>query len=378
MNKNKPINYLDLFSGIGGFHLGLERAGVRINKSFYSEVDKYANSIYSKHFSNSTPLGDVRKINTETIRRELEESGAEDPRIHLVTFGFPCQDLSVAGNRKGLEGKRSSLFFEAMRIIKELQPDYFIFENVKGLLSSRQGEDFKIILQEITDAGYDGEWQLVNTSWFLPQNRERVYFVGYPRNKPRPEVFPITGASKQTPRVQRKANKEQERVQGEVPQEDSSDELPEGGRGRKGRSSSDRSDRNLSKFISHESQGCRVYKTDGTSTSLTSNSGGLGAKTGLYAIPVLTPDRLNKRQNGRRFKEDGDPSFTVTTQDRHGVFDGHFIRRLTPLECERLQGFPDEWTKNLSDTQRYKCLGNAVTVDVVESIIKKLFKYSVT
>ena len=105
---------------------------------------------------------------------------------------------------------------------------------------------------------------------------------------------------------------------------------------------------------------------------LSANGGGIGAKTGVYAIPVLTPERIEKRQNGRRFKEDGEPSFTLTSQDRHGVYDGLKIRRLTPTECERLQGFPDGWTAGYSNSVRYKALGNAVTVAMVELIIRRL------
>ncbi len=122
------------------------------------------------------------------------------------------------------------------------------------------------------------------------------------------------------------------------------------------------------------SQGQRVYAADGIASTLAGNAGGLGGKTGLYAIPVLTPDRKKKRQNGRRFKTHGEPAFTLTSQDRHGVFDGLKIRRLTPTECERLQGFPDGWTEELSDTQRYKCLGNAVTTTVITELAKLLIK----
>ena len=126
-------------------------------------------------------------------------------------------------------------------------------------------------------------------------------------------------------------------------------------------------------------QGYRVMGIDGNSCTLTGFGGGLGAKTGLYAIPVLTPDRENKRQNGRRFKENNDPMFTLTGQDKHGIYDGHKIRRLTPIECERLQGFPDNWTKyghdgkEISDTQRYKCIGNAVSTNVVTIIGEKIY-----
>jgi len=117
----------------------------------------------------------------------------------------------------------------------------------------------------------------------------------------------------------------------------------------------------------------RLYSPEGVARRLRANAGGKGAKTGLYVVPVLTPDRETKRQNGRRFKENGEPSFTLTSQDKHRVYLGNNrIRRLTPLECERLQGFPDKWTEGVSDSQRYKQLGNAVTVNVVETIIKQM------
>ena len=117
-------------------------------------------------------------------------------------------------------------------------------------------------------------------------------------------------------------------------------------------------------------QGNRIYSSEGIATTLQGSSGGQGAKTGLYA--VLTPDRENKRQNGRRFKDSGEPSFTLTGQDIHGITDGTKIRRLTPLECERLQGFPDNWTEGFSDTQRYKMMGNAVTVNVIKAIMERI------
>jgi DNA (cytosine-5)-methyltransferase 1 len=175
------ITYLDLFSGIGGFHKGILEAGIKIEKSYFSEVDKYAIQVYKRHFPEAEYLGAV-----ESIR------GDKFPQFDLITFGFPCQDLSVAGKRAGLGGKRSGLFSEAIRIINENKPCYFVFENVKGLFSSNEGNALEIILQAVADIGYDGQWQVLNTSWFLPQNRERIYFVGHPRETSRPEVFPIT------------------------------------------------------------------------------------------------------------------------------------------------------------------------------------------
>ena len=183
------MNYLDLFSGIGGFALGIEQAGVKVDKHYFSEIDKYASQIYKKHFPNAIELGDITKINPSQLGE-----------INLITFGFPCQDLSIAGRRKGLGGSRSGLFFEAIRIIQECSPDIFIFENVKGLLASNNGKDFEIVLRTIADIRlYECEWQLLNTSWFLPQNRERIYFIGHLAGSGRSgqKVFPIGGSSQE-------------------------------------------------------------------------------------------------------------------------------------------------------------------------------------
>ena len=178
------MNLLDLFSGIGGFHLGLERAGFKIN-SFNSEINKYANQVYKNNFKNSTYVGSVADVR-----------GSDLPRINAITFGSPCQDFSLAGKQKGMGGERSSLILEAIRLVKECRPDFFIWENVKGTFSSNSGEDFAAILQAFTNiGGYRLEWQLLNTKWFLPQNRERVYLVGYTSNKSGGQIFPITRES---------------------------------------------------------------------------------------------------------------------------------------------------------------------------------------
>ncbi len=175
--------YLDLFSGIGGFHKGILDAGVKIDKCYFSEIDKYATEIYKRHFPDAVELGDITKITGEEIKEQLD----------LITFGFPCQDLSIAGKRRGLGGVRSGLFFEATRLIHKLKPHTFIFENVKGLFSSNDGKDFEVVLREIADIGlYECEWQLVNTSWVLPQNRERIYFIGHLGERGGQKVFPIT------------------------------------------------------------------------------------------------------------------------------------------------------------------------------------------
>lgn len=328
------MRYIDLFSGIGGFALGLRQAGIEFEEHWFSEIDKNAINIYKKHFPNAKELGDVRAI------RDFSGIKAD-----IITFGFPCQDLSVAGKRRGLAGDRSGLFFEAMRIIRELKPQYFIFENVKGLLTNNRGADFVRCLREIADIGiYECEWQLVNTSWVLPQNRERIYFVGYIEGKSRSQIFPIEKQGKQNT----------QRNNGEVKQ--------------------------LLNIVNsgnwENPQRGRIYSVEGICPAL--NCCGGGGLEPKIVVPVLTPDRIIKRQNGRRMKENGEPSFTLTAQDKHGIYDGKSVRKLTPLECERLQGFPDGWTeygadgRKMSDSARYKALGNAVTVNFPRMIGEKL------
>ena len=183
------MKYLDLFSGVGGFTRGLLDAGFTFSWHGFSEIDKHAKRLYAALYPEAEDMGDVKTIDD---RRLLERFGQHG--IDIITFGFPCQDLSIAGKRAGLEGKRSGLFFEALRIIKTVQPSCFIFENVKGLLQCGEGRDFKTVLQNIADLGlYDCQWQLCNTNWFLPHDRERIYFIGLLRGQRKfgQEIFPI-------------------------------------------------------------------------------------------------------------------------------------------------------------------------------------------
>lgn len=334
--------HIDLFSGIGGFAFGFQKAGLNVKEHFFSEIDKNAINIYKKKFPKAKELGDVT-----TIRDFSDLRRACAGKTIIITFGFPCQDLSVAGKGAGLAGARSGLFFEAIRIVKELNPQYFIFENVKGLLTNNRGADFVRCLREIADIRlYDCEWQLVNTSWFLPQNRERVYFVGHLRGESAPKVFPIEGQDNRN-------------TQGET-----------GGV------------KQLFNIVNSGNwdnpQRGRIYSVEGNCPAL--NCCGGGGQEPKIVVPVLTPSREEKRQNGCRFKNNGEPSFTLTTQDQHSIFNGVDIRRLTPLECERLQGFPDGWTeygadgKKISDSARYKALGNAVSVPLPEIIGKRLLE----
>ena len=284
----KKMNLLDLFSEIGGFHLGLEKAGFKFDKVFNSDVDKYANAVYKYNFKESINVGSVTNVR-----------GIELPKIDAITFGSPCQDFSIAGSRSGLEGSRSSLISEAIRLISECRPRFFIWENVKGTFSSNNSEDFWAIIQTFTNiGGYRLEWQLLNTSWFLPQNRERIYLVGCLGKRSGQKIFPIE-------------------------------------------------------------ENDRIY-----------NNGNTWSKPETQISGAITTGEGSRREsNFVKIKEATNDVLTKTKNK---------IRRLTPIECERLQGFPDNWTQKgvdglISDTQRYKMCGNAVTVDVVRAVGKKIY-----
>ena len=357
----KKINHLDLFSGIGGFHLGFERAGFKIN-SFFSEIDKHAIAVYKHKFPKSTYVGSVTNV-----------QGGDLPRIDLITFGSPCQDFSLAGKRAGMGGDRSSLILEAIRLIGECRPRVFIWENVKGTFSSNAGEDFAAIIQEFANiGGYRLEWQLLNTSWFLPQNRERIYLVGYSTTPKRGwrGVFPIReksaedyGLSGQQANTNTILQRYGNDAQGSYIIERKLDAQV--------KQIGTRLDSNGGK---HPYQQDRVYDAEGLAPALNAGKSDLiVAMRGRYNEDGTTSQKLEINPSGN--------SNTLTAvQKDNMVTDGYRIRRLTPIECERLQGFPDDHTslgnydgetKPMSNTQRYKQCGNAVTVDVVEAVAKK-------
>ena len=306
--SNQKIRVIDLFAGIGGFRYGLEKANDNYQFVWASEWDKYASQIYTKHFGGC----DTRDIRTV--------KSSEIPNFDLLVGGFPCQAFSIAGKRKGFDDTRGTLFFEIARILRDKRPRYFLLENVKGLLSHDEGKTFSTILGVLTELGYEFEWQVLNSKNFgVPQNRERVFIIGNLRGQPRPKVFPVA----------------------EVNRLHSSE---------------------ITKAVSDAQ---RIYNTNGVAKTLKGLGGGLGAKTGLYAIPMKFLQR-----NQRNYQ--GEYSFTVDSVNTGGILKDMRVRRLTPTECERLQGFPDGWTDRISDTQRYKCLGNAVTTNVVTYIGGKL------
>ena len=398
------MNHLDLFSGIGGFSLGLKLAGVEPKWIGYSDIDKYANQVFKRRFPNAKELGSIIDIRPDEL-----------PKIDLVTFGFPCQDLSIAGKRGGLKANRSSLFFKAIEIIRHKKPKYFVFENVKGLFSSNGGQDFLLILRAISDIGYDGQWQLLNTRWFLPQNRERVYFVGHIRGESRPKVFPIGEDGKEVKKLQGQyTNTLKARyqaigdgsyiIEGKLNAQEKVEiadfRNDEGLRIRKdGVSPCLATRKHSEKDISTMPPIVKVHTTQPRSGN--PDKGGTGPLSrddgNAYCLDTgnsqaveynYSQKSLNETLEKSKLKEndvkaldlynrkaqDISPTLTEPHHNTLRLYDKAKIRRLTPTETCRLQGFPDDWNDCCSDTQRYKQTGNAVSVPVVQAIMERLYE----
>ncbi len=275
MNEGDEIRFIDLFSGIGGFRLGLENVeGFRCVWS--CDNNKYANQVYTKQFgeANHHP-GDIRGVDPEDI-----------PDFDLLCAGFPCQSFSNIGRRKGFKDPRGTLFYEIWRITESKRSTLLLLENVKGLLSHDKCRTFSIIHQGLEELGYWKEWQVLNSKYFgVPQHRERVFIIGHHGEKSWGEIFPI---------------------------------------------------RETNEMALKGSPGQREY-----------------ISTAIDANYFKGPDKHGQRT-------------MIKVGDR--------IRRLTPVECERLQGFPDGWTEGISDTQRYRALGNAVTTNVVTFLGKRIME----
>lgn len=328
------MKFIDFFAGIGGFRRGMELAGHECVG--FCEFDKFATASYiSMHLltdEQRKTLEDIpiKKRQKEILKEEYRNGewyandirrvyAGDIPKADCWCFGFPCQDISVAGKQAGFQGNRSSLFFRVMYLIGQLKeedkPTYLFIENVKNLLSVNGGWDFARLLIEMDRAGYDAEWQVLNSKDFgVPQNRERCFIVGHLRGRGSAEVFPIEGADGKNS-IQIIAHKNGYRRNTQVFGSDGITEALDTGQGG-GRGH-------------HVALPCFIdlsYKK----TELTNKARCLQARynKGIanhkaevsgVAIPVLTPDRTEKRQNGRRFKENGEPMFTLTSQDRHGV-----------------------------------------------------------
>lgn len=348
------MKYFSVFSGVEGIGQGLNGEPVG-----FSEIDKYASMVLKYHYPNIKNYGDITKISWNKV-----------PDFDVLVGGSPCQDFSIAGKRKGLRGARSSLAWEFIRGLRDKQPRSFIWENVKGVMSSRGGWDFANLLCAFSESGYDLWWQILNAKDFgVAQNRERIFVIGT-RAGSLKEIF--------------------------FEREDSQKDIviPTLTSRYYGGQANGAYIRNTPQQIIGGSQGHRVYDTDGTSITISSGGGGLGAKTGLYAFKTNTKlgydlakegDGINlsfpesKTRRGRVIKN---KSPTLQVAGQIGTIQDTKIRRLTPKECERLMNWPDDWTRwginekgetvEMSDNQRYKMCGNGVVSAVIKELQKEL------
>jgi DNA (cytosine-5)-methyltransferase 1 len=371
------MKMLDCFSGYGGFTIAGDKLGIETVGFF--EVDKYASSVLSFHWPGVENYGDINDWRSKEI-----------PRFDLLCGGSPCQDFSVAGGRDGLGGGRSGLFFRFIEIAKEYTPRYVIWENVVGCLSSTKGWDFTTILSEISEAGYDIQWGVVNGKWFTPQNRERIFVVGYLRGQPRREVFPIEGNEREVLEVGRDVSYciDANYFKGPSP------------------SGVKKSKRQLVQVGNVDTKGHnsiwgRVYDPEGLGVTLRAAGGGTGAKTGLYRVALTERRTKEAREIRKKVREETGKDWsprrgkelvprkdglgnclTTGSTKEHLILEEDFrIRKLTPRECERLMGLEDDHTRwglednrivELSNTQRYKLCGNGVIPQVVEEIMWRL------
>lgn len=317
------MKYLSLFTGAGGMDIGLERAG--LSPAAFSEIDKYASAVLETHWPEVPNLGDVHHVAHENEHAGLGQVGADEsewvthgssgnPRhswegVDLVVGGFPCQDISVAGRRAGLDGARSGLWWEFHRVIEAVRPNAVLLENVVGLLSSKRGRDMAAIIDALVELGYGVAWRVLDSQHFgVPQRRRRVFLLGVAGGR--------TGARR-------------------------------------------------SSEVLHLADCSERHHQEGVWAPAV-NSPRPPGSTGGVVVSAL------KARNGE--PDDND------AQAGHLVPSGRSVRRLTPRECERLQGWPDDWTRfrpngdEISDTQRYKMIGNGVTAPVAEWVGRRMLQ----
>jgi DNA (cytosine-5)-methyltransferase 1 len=383
------VRFISLFAGVGGFDLGFERAGMRCVAQV--ESDPNCRSVLARHWPDVIRRDDVRTSGNHNL-----------PDAHVICGGFPCQDLSVAGKRLGLAGDRSGLFYEMTRICNELRPAYIVWENVLGLLTSDDGRDFARVLMELERIGYSGAWTTLDAQFFgVAQRRRRVFGVfarqdiGAGRCA---EILSFTQRMPWNPSPRRETGEEIAGTLG-------------GGTGSRGWSS----DTDRMTFIGFSTRNSWIGETVGLSPTLSMGGGGFGTPSvaatvsakwakgsggwagdeayNLVSAPLKAASP--SRRNGGSCPTDGE--FVVTplyysheyrqdsiyratsrtnTQQSFATTGG--VRRLTPRECERLQGWTDDWTRwgadgrEMSDSVRYRMCGNGVASPVAEWLGKRL------
>ena len=380
------MKFLDLFAGIGGFRLGMELAGHECIG--FCEIDKFARASYKAihNTEGEIELHDITAVSDESIRG----IGSVD----IICGGFPCQAFSIAGNRRGFEDTRGTLFFEIARFASILRPRYLFLENVRGLLNHENGITFATIISTLDELGYDVEWQVLNSKDFgVPQNRERVFIIGHLRGECTRSVFPISGESEQSdhqpPKIEIIGNTRNPNGTSK-----GTKSVVYGSGGVVGTLTA--TDYKEPKQVAIKQFGILqpnfnqcgvVYETDGIAPTIRAyQGGGLEPKirvkeaTSKGYAEAEVGDSVNlshpnsKTRRGRVGKQVAN---TLLTGESQGVIEPDFrIRKLTPRECWRLQGFPD-WAFDKaqevnSNSQLYKQAGNSVTVNVSAAIAKEL------
>jgi len=311
-----------MFTGVGGFELGFKEAG-RFRQEEELSKQRSGGIGSEPNKRQYTPIGfsEIDKYANELLKNKFpsvknwgdatEINPSELPDFDMLCGGFPCQAFSIAGKRGGFNDTRGTLFFEITRILKVKRPKTLLLENVKGLLNHEEGKTFRTIIQTLSELGYAIQWMVLNSKFFgVPQNRERVFIIGSLRGEPRPEILPFRQSSSFNIKQDAQRNQIALGLQ--------------------------QSDKHRGSYIIHNVYGGfqeGVRETDISPTIRTPKGGG--------HLPMIKSDLK--------------------------------IRRLTPIECERLQGFPDNWTEGFSDTQRYKMMGNAVTVNVIKALAKRIW-----
>jgi DNA (cytosine-5)-methyltransferase 1 len=400
------LTAVSLFAGVGGFDLALRNNGYDVVASV--EIDKKCNEVLALHFPDTKRYTDIKEVKG----KDLINDGF-NPTNGIITGGFPCQDLSVAGKRAGLSGSRSGLFWEAHRLLEETKSENFILENVPGLLSSNGGKDFGVVLRSLAELGYSVGWRVFNAQYFgVPQRRRRVFIVGSRSGTER--IFKVLFE-----RGSVSGNTTQSKPQGQDTTREVAESFGESSKELANnkdicncipaelyhKSSITNQDINTGMLViekpivfkPHQQDGARI-QTDVINT-LTAQMG-----TGGNNVPMLMRQREGKDGGGKGPLLSEDKSLTLATandqvlfeqpiiakaydefndniSDTHhtlrsgtkqstGVVTDKQVRRLTPKECERLQGFPDDWTSTMADSNRYKQMGNAVAVPVVNWLVK--------
>lgn len=417
------MKFLELCAGIGGFRQALENLGCECVG--WSEIDKYAIKLYSAWYNDNCNFGDVTKINAETL-----------PDFDLLVGGFPCQAFSIAGKRMGFDDTRGTIFFDFARIMKAKKPKFAIFENVKGLLNHDGGKTYETILQTLNELGYDAQWGILNTKFHgLPQNRERVYIVANLRERSSTKILfergdgitdkverteqsiigdyytengkthqwggvigdesiaPCLMASEyKSPRIVKIGSRELDIVGNYYTKSGKTHQRMEIHAESGVMSCLAATDYKQPRMIKIgdidglNTQYSRVYDSEGVSTTINAQGGGLGAKTGLYKVGAI--DGVFRLKQGNRVYGVNGKARTICAEGGgYGGYTGLYtnseqtkVRRLTPKECFRLQGFKDEMVElgyklGISDTQLYKMAGNAVSVPVVEWVAQRVLNW---